>query len=108
MTKKQLKQIFKRFCINHTKYSYRNILQAYKQPSKAKVAAWKNCVHVADTYNGKYLSIISRNTFIFTVGFIHKDNDDYIFMHITPNNLYKYKLDDDDIKLLKETFYGNI
>lgn len=107
MTKKQLKQIFKRFCINYTKYGCRDILQAYKKPSKAKITAWKHCVHIADIHNGKYLSTVSRNTFIFTVGFLYKDND-YIFMYIIPSNSYKYKLDDNDIKLLKEIFHGNI
>lgn len=110
MTKKRLKQIFKRFCINHAKYGCRGIFQAYKKPSDNKILAWTDCIDFAYEYEGKGTSVVSSNMYRFNVGFYYKDKDtsDYIFVYITPSNWYKYKLECDDVKLLKETFHGNI
>lgn len=65
------------------KYS---LFDAYDRPSTHKEAAWDYCKDLCAQYDGYGLKVISKNTFIFTAGFLFlSTSGKQMFMFITPN-----------------------
>lgn len=76
----------------------RNIFQAYKEPSSAKINAFEYCERLCEKYNGYGLKIVSKNTFQFSVGFLFDDdNEQTYFCYITANYDRYYPLSDTHI-----------
>ena len=59
----------------------------YGRYSIAKEKAFRYCLNLMHSYNGRDLKIISHNSFMFTAAFIFNDPDTGViqFMFITPN-----------------------
>ena len=65
------------------KYS---LFDAYDRPSIHKERAWLYCRDLCAQCNGYGLKVISKNTFIFTAGFLFlSPSGKQMFMFITPN-----------------------
>lgn len=65
------------------KYS---LSDAYDRPSTRKEAAWEYCRNLCAQYEGWGLKVISKNTFIFTAGFLFlSTSGKEKFMYITPS-----------------------
>ena len=64
-----------------------NLWQAYDRPSQAKENAWNYCETLQAKYNGFGLEVITKNTCVFTAGFLFEDPETGVlkFMHITPS-----------------------
>lgn len=76
------------------KANYENFLRsdmetlwdAYAKPSTRKEAAWEYCKNLCAKYEGYGLRVISKNTFMFTAGFLFlSTSGKEKFMYITPN-----------------------
>ena len=80
-TKTEMKQMFrayKKYQYICSKHMLTTITQYYKHPSQAKQSAWEYCKELCNKYNGKYLTVISGNSQLFTAGFMFtKNNKDY-------------------------------
>ena len=65
----------------------RNIWQAYENPSYEKEKAWHYCEDLCRFLNGYNLTVLTKNTFIFTAGFefINPLTDKLCYAYITPN-----------------------
>lgn len=64
--------------------SWKNIWQAYENPSYNKEKAWSYCEQLCRDCNGYNLKVISKNTFQFTAGFEFLTPDGFIcFCFIT-------------------------
>ena len=63
----------------------RSIRQAYKHPSKAKIAAWHDCEEWCKSVSGFNLSVIYANCQLFSAGFVTYDPVDgcSYFVYIT-------------------------
>ena len=66
---------------------YSSIWNAYNKPSSAKESAWEYCRMLCTRKNGWGLSVIGKNTCIFTAGFRFTDQETGVekFMYITPS-----------------------
>lgn len=66
---------------------YTDLRSAYDRYSKRKQDAWEYCEDLCRRKNGEGLKVISRNSHIFTAGFVfpHPDTDELWFMYITPS-----------------------
>ena len=68
-------------------YMY-SLHDAYGRFSDAKARAWEYCRDKLTEKNGRGLKVISRNTNIFTAGFVfmdYEDNNKVKFYYITPS-----------------------
>ena len=62
-----------------------HLLDAYQRFSQNKANAWDYCESLMAKKNGHDLKVISKNTFIFTAGFLFEEDGKEMFMFITPN-----------------------
>ena len=65
---------------------YKSIYDAYDRPSHAKALAFEYWSDFANEHNLQHLTILSRNTFKFTLGAIYvspEDHNTQYFIHIT-------------------------
>lgn len=64
-----------------------DLRDAYERYSSRKARAWDYCVHKMIEYNGLGLKVISRNTNVFTAGFVFfdKETGEPMFYYITAN-----------------------
>jgi len=87
-----------------THYGIRGIMDAYKDPSGRKVAAYESIkARVADQ-KGVGLTVIGGSCFQFSTGYVIPDKN--LFVHDTAYNLYEIKLTDEQkdelVRLIKE------
>lgn len=65
--------------------TWKNIFQAYGKPSKKKIDAYEYCENLCKKMNGYGLKIITRNTDVFTAGFMSVDDEgNLMFTYIAP------------------------
>ena len=66
---------------------WHDLWAAYKEPSAAKVSAWRRVIRDAGLVNGYDLRIVSRNTFSFSAAFkfLREDGAEMI-AYITPGH----------------------
>ena len=78
----------------HIIYGYTDIYDAYKRPSRTKIAIWKDWVNWFYQNNG-YCSITSKNCNFFTVqGFVRdSETNKLYFASITYANQYLYEVE---------------
>lgn len=63
----------------------RSLRDAYGSCSKAKENAWDYCVNLMLACNGSGLKVLTKNTFMFTAGFMYTDTEGRdCFVIITP------------------------
>lgn len=61
--------------------------QVYESWSSKKDDAYKNCKEFMQSLNGKNFRIISHNGWMFTVGFVYRDEDgNKWFVYMSPTN----------------------
>lgn len=63
-----------------------DLFAAYRKPSDAKIAVWKNCQALMLYTNGFGLRVISKNAQMLTCGFCYRDKKTGLlnFVYITP------------------------
>lgn len=59
---------------------YRSIYGCYKNPSAAKIAAWRYCNRRCDEMNGHDITVLSYNSQTFTVAWYYKHPDTGVLM----------------------------
>lgn len=66
---------------------YTDLHSAYGKYSSKKQNAWEYCEDLCEKKNGEGLKVISRNSHIFTAGFVYPDptTGELMFMYITPS-----------------------
>ena len=66
---------------------YTDLYSAYDRCSARKRAAWEYCKDLCEKNNGEGLKVISRNSHIFTAGFVfpNADTGELMFMYISPS-----------------------
>lgn len=70
----------------NTAWTYADLYAAYANPSQAKRRAWEYCKQLCYDLGGEGLKVLSKNTFMFTAGFMYTDDDGReMFMYISPN-----------------------
>lgn len=66
--------------------------QAYDSPSHSKIEAWVNCKNLMNDLKGWGLKVISKNTFMFTVGFQFEEDGKNKLMYITPSKKIAFEI----------------
>lgn len=66
----------------------RNLYDCYANPSKAKEWYYNQCKEVCVENDGYGLTVLSYNTYVFTVAFIGFRWGEKCFFFITPNHCY--------------------
>lgn len=84
MTRFEEKMIY-----NYRRYNESNmdsIYKAYKTPSIRKQRVWAHLKEMCYMLNGYGLKVVSKNSQIFTAGFVFPDKETGVlqYMHITP------------------------
>ena len=77
----------KRAIFEYENSYYNDIHDAYVKPSTAKLMAWEHCKRLERDYKGWGLAVVSKNTSVFTAGFLFEDKNTGVvkFMYITPS-----------------------
>lgn len=73
---------------------YRSIYGCYQNPSRAKIAAWGQCIRKCVEMNGYDITVISYNSQVFTAGwyYIHPDTG-VLMLHVeTHANSYDMEM----------------
>lgn len=87
MAKKQL-QILEQ----HKKSDKITLLDAYKKPSLDKQHAYKECKKIFNELNGKDFKIISKNIYVFSIGFYYDKNDKLYFHYETDKTVLDFEV----------------
>lgn len=56
------------------------LTDVYDNPSDVKIEAFKTCYRKAVKMNGRFLRILSHNTFTFTVGWLYEEPETGVLM----------------------------
>lgn len=87
MTKKQL-QILDQ----HKKSNKITLLDVYKKPSSDKQYAYKECRKIFDELNGKDFKIISKNIYVFSIGFYYNKCGKLYFHYETDKTILDFEV----------------
>lgn len=68
------------------KVGTRSLFDVYKSYSWEKAKAWRNCVSDEIQHDGRGLSVITKNTSVFTAGFVYDSPNGQVFRVITPTS----------------------
>jgi len=87
MTIKQRENRARANIVSWRNSKYTDLRSAYGRYSKRKEEAWEYCQDLCRRKNGEGLKVISRNSHIFTAGFVfpHPDTGELMFMYISPS-----------------------
>lgn len=85
MTRQRLHELFDMYTYKIGMYGARSLSDAYMKASGIKKNIWDQIERGYAAKNGKYLSVIGVNTFMFTAGFIFKSDKGWEFYAITPS-----------------------
>ena len=92
MTKKQKYQYYA-----YLNSPYYDLDDAYKSgASTAKWRAWRYCKDLCEQKNGWGLRVVSKNTYQFTAGFLFKEDDKLMYMHITSTRDEPYCVEEEE------------
>lgn len=82
----------------YQKYLLSNIVtlhDAYNKYSNKKELAYNDCINLMNSLNGENFTIISYNAWMFTCGFIYKNNDKLYFVYISPTKTEQLLIKED-------------
>ena len=99
MTKTQLKRVYERYLYILSKYGKRGLFDVYAVPSERKQAAYDACKQRCMYVNGYNMTVVGRNTCMFTVGYCFKDDKgEEQFVYETSCNTYTISVKELDSK----------
>lgn len=85
MTRPRLHELFDKYTYKVGMYGARDLSDIYMKASGIKKSIWSQIKKGCEAKNGKYLSVIDVNPFMFTAGFIFKSDKGWEFYAITPS-----------------------